>query len=147
MSHNRGAESARWFKYMKEKYPDAAPPGQPLDEYCLRRLAGNVAELSNDKTKALLEGMVLQYYFNLALGEDDRAEGLDLMARKIRELYAEASRARPGALQMDTVAEFKQRILSEILAPNSGWSGEAVARLRTRLNLPVPTNTPPAPKP
>ena len=71
----------------------------------------------------------------------DRARGLQELRRVVR----------PGAPvvvsswhPMDTIPEFKERILKEILAPNSGWSAEWIAHMRTKLNLPAPV---PPPKP
>src|SRR5467141_3588492 len=71
-SNNRMADAGRWFKYVREQYPDSIPPGQNLDEYALQRLTGSVLELSHDKTLAILEGLIRSYYLNLAADEDDR---------------------------------------------------------------------------
>src|SRR3989442_3781698 len=88
-SNNRMADAGRWFKYVREQYPDSIPPGQSLDEYALQRLTGSVLELSHDNTVAILEGLIRSYYLNLAADEDDRAMSYQLFARKLWNLYNE----------------------------------------------------------
>src|SRR5207248_2647069 len=88
-SHDRMADAGRWFKYVRELYPDSIPPGQSLDEYALQRLTGNITELGQYKTADILEGLIRSYFLNLAADDDDRAMSYELFARKLWNIYHE----------------------------------------------------------
>jgi hypothetical protein len=135
-ANNHTAEAGRWFKYVRDKYPDSLPPGQTLDEFALQRLTGTVLELSYDKTKALLEGMIGQYYSNLVMDDENRALGFELFARKLSNMYAERTKGMEQRLAMPPLEEMKRTIRDQFLDPKTGLPPEAAARLRTKLNLP-----------
>jgi hypothetical protein len=149
-AHNRIAAANRWFALLKAKYPDVVRPGLTMEEYALERLAGNMETPGHDRTKAILEGIITQHYHSLAFGEEDAAEGLDLMARKLWNIYTERSGRARAVLQLPPYQEMKATILKDMLADDSGLTAELKAQLRTRLGLPAtqaaPT-TPPAQPP
>ena len=140
-TNNRVSEANRWFKKLKEAYPDAVPPNLALDEYSLERLTGNLAGAGHDKIKAIIEGLIVQHYYNLVLDEDDRALGLDLMARKLWNHY-DQSMGGQARLKLAPLGEMKQTIRAQLLDPKEGLPPESIARLRTKLNLPAPTTPP-----
>lgn len=144
-THHQVAEAQRWFKVVQEQFPDAIPPNLTLPQYALQRLAGDVKELSHDRLKALMEGLFIQYFFNLALDEDDRAEGLEMMARQLWDFTNGRIRDQKQRLSLVPYNEMKQAGLDRLLDPQGGLAPELIARLRTKLNLPVVA--PPAPVP
>src|SRR5258706_7821336 len=99
-ANNKLADAARWFKSIREQYPDSFPPGQTLDDYALQRIAGNLQELPHDRTKAILEGLIGQYYSHLAADDDDRTLGFELVARKLWNAYAENIKGQTQRLTM-----------------------------------------------
>jgi hypothetical protein len=159
-SYDRRAEAERWLKYLGEKYPNeplimglrnTLPGNTTLDEYALARIGEDVNETSPDRVKAILEGLVTQSFYYLAIGVDERAVNYDRLAKKVRQLYQskiEGSEVRVG---LPELSEVKKEVLNQVLGTNSEWSPELQARLRTELNLPAPTNAPvtvaPAPAP
>lgn len=136
-ANNRPGEAARWFKFTRDTYADAFPSGVGLDEYALQRLTGTTLELGHDRTKTLIEGLIRNYFVNLAADEDDRALGFDLFARKLWDRYAESLRGQEKRLGMAPYAAMKLTIQNELLDPKSGLPRETAARLRTKLNLPA----------
>ncbi len=145
-NYNRVAEAERWMKVLRDRYPDAVPPGESAEAYALKRIKERVGDGDHNRTKALIEGWLTQYFENLAVDEDDRAAGLLRMTRQVWDYYAEVSRPRANALAMEPLPEMSQRILSSLLDPATGVPPAYAARLRTKLNLPAaaPTNAPPA---
>ncbi len=144
-THNRRIEAGRYLQQVREKYPDSIPPGQSLDEYALARLSGNLTSLNRDKTILMVEGLVRQYYTNLALDEDERAEGLDAMARQLWSYYTERIGNQGPRLGLPgTLPEMKEAILQELLGPQTPYGPITLGRLLTKLGRPVPTNSPPA---
>ena len=146
--HNRLADANRWMNVLKEKYPDAVPKEQSVEQYSLKRMTETMTDLSHNRTQALIEGLLTQHFENLAIDEDDHATGLLRMAQQVWQHYDSAIRTRPGPLKMEPLEEMSLRIRDELLDPRTGLPPEYSARLRTRLGLPaVPvssTNAPPA---
>jgi len=135
-SQNRMADAGRWFKYVRDQYPDAVPPGQTLDEFALQRLTGDITALGQDKTRLILEGLIRSYYLNLASDEDDRAITYELFARKLRSLYEQKIKGQDVRIGMPSVEEIKRNVLGRMLDPTNGLPPEAAARLRTKLDIP-----------
>jgi hypothetical protein len=140
--HNRLAEANHWLTVLKEKYPDALPPGETVEHYALKRLTENVASLDHNRTKALLEGLLTQHFENLAIDEDDRAAGLLRMARQVWQYYESTIQGRLNALRMEPLPEIASRVRDQLLDPQTGLPPEYSARLRTKLGLPPPSATP-----
>ena len=144
-TYHQVAEAERWFKVAQEKFPDAIPPNLTLEQYALQRLAGDVKQMSHDRLKAIMEGLVVQHYFNLAIDEDDRAEGLEMMARQLWNFTNERIRDQKQRLALVPYNEMKKGVLDQLLVPQNGLAPELIARLRTKLDLPLaPPPAPPA---
>jgi len=139
-THNRLGEANQWLARVRQKYPDAIPAGQSLEEYALQRVLGNLAEPSHDRTKAILAGVILKYFLNVALDDDAQADAYDRMAQKIRQLYENRIKARKQPLAFPPLPEMKRTVLEQFLNPQSRFNPELQARLRTRLALPPPAN-------
>jgi hypothetical protein len=150
-THNQLTEAERWMKVVREKYPDAIPKNVSVEQYALARMTTSISDLNHNRTKALIEGLLFQYFENLSIDNDDRADGLLRMARQIWQFYTSSVTQRPQALKLDPLDEMYKRILDRIVDPASGARPEYTARLRTKLNLPAPkppsTNAPAAAAP
>jgi hypothetical protein len=144
-TYNRPNEAARYFKLAREKYPDAIPEPLTLEEYAVQRLTENLPVLANDRVRAVLEGVIVQYFVNWAIDEDDRAEGLERLARQFWEFYDSRAAARRAALQMPPYLEMKQNVLKYLLDPQSELNPDIIARLRSKLarhGIPIPQAEP-----
>jgi hypothetical protein len=159
-NYNRLAEANRWMGILKQKYPDAVAPGETAESYALQRVIERIGDVDHNRTKALIEGWLNQYFENLVLDEDERAAGLLRNARHVWDYYASFSKSRPQALKMEPFQDMYRRVLDAMLDPTSGLLPEYAGRLRTKLNLPAPapvaapaakappgTGTPPSPAP
>jgi hypothetical protein len=88
--HNRLTEAQKWFEYMARKYPFEVEGYNTVDEYAIGRFVEEVGydkpdQLpgSRDRIKAMVEGLLTQYYQNLAMGEEDTAIARERYARRI----------------------------------------------------------------
>ncbi|HMC28639.1 MAG TPA: hypothetical protein VKM56_12690, partial [Verrucomicrobiae bacterium] len=140
-ANNRQADAAKWFAYVRQQYADAIPAGQSLDEYALQRLTGNIGGLSHDKTKAILEGLIAQYYANLAADDDDRAANFELFARKLWNFYHQQIKGQDVRIGMPPFEVMERTVLDRLLDPTNGLPADAAARLRTKLEIPRPAAT------
>src|SRR5688572_6725549 len=69
-AHNRIAEANKWFALLKQRYPEVVKPGLTMEEFSLERLMGSLEIPGHDRTKAIIEGLLFQYYYSLALDDD-----------------------------------------------------------------------------
>lgn len=160
-THNRISEAQKWFTKLKTTYTNAiTPPELSLDEYAVMRVTEYAGETSRNKTTLMIEGLLQRSFFYQAVGEDEQAEGYSRLAAKIWQTYAKGTefrtmrgneKVRVDRVDLDPMPVIRQRVLDQVLDPDSGYLDEVLAaQLRTALNLPPPppraasTNTPPA---
>ena len=146
-AYNRLKDANHWFALLKQRYPEAVKPGLTFEEFSLERLMGSLEIPGHDRTKAVIEGLIFQHYQSLALDDDDRAEGADLMARKLWNIYMERSGRAREAIKLAPYQDMKAAVLQEILKPDSSFPLPLQLRLRTRLGMPAAAPAPPADKP
>jgi hypothetical protein len=135
-THNQIKRANELFAQLKSTFPSALPADLPLDEYALTRLTGTMKELRNDEAKAVVEGLLRQYYQNLTLDDDDRANGMLLMAQKVWSIYDQKTVR--AAIRLRPFNEMRQYVLEQLLDPEQGLPPELAARLRDKLKLPAP---------
>lgn len=139
--HQRYREANRWLETIKQMYPSDYPPGLTLDDYMLRRVGEDVGETDMNKTISNIRGVLTQSFYNLAIGEDDQAQGYLLLARNIWNRYmgkivGGPSAKRVGLPELDAM---RAEVLTNLLARFTPPLAQA---LRTRLNLPAPEAAP-----
>jgi hypothetical protein len=154
--NNRVAEAAKWYRLLGEKYPDKpildkAPKSFPrtltLDEYAVARVQSEIGDSSQERTTAVIEGMLARAYYELALGHDDRYAGFKLLAGKIYEHFtAEISGVKSNLQRMGLppFADLNRTVLGQLLDPQRGLPYAARAVIRSQLEMPAETNLPPA---
>ena len=128
--HNRLAEAAKWYSYLGSQYPDqpvvngqpnSLPRNLPLDQYAVGCVQEAVSEtMDQNRVQAVIEGLVVNAYSSLTLGQDDRAAGFKLLAEKVRATYVSKTKQRPEALPIPPVEELQQTILQRLLDPKEG---------------------------
>ena len=161
-SHNRVSEAAKWYRYMGEKYPDKTildgdtnsfPRNVTLDRYVFDRMQMDINETDVNRVRADMEGLLVNCYMSLAIGEDDRAAGFKLLARQIHVSFMSRIKDSEGRVGLPPFESIDATIRNRVLDPNEGVPFEIRAALRSRLGLPAEeappatapgTNAPPA---
>ena len=125
----------------------------------MARVQSELGDTSQERTTGVIEGLLAQSYYELAIGQDDRSAGFRLLARKVYDNYQkkiskmQSNLARVGLPPFDVM---NRTVLNELLdtqKPVCPIAARAV--LRTQLGLPaetiapvvgtVSTNSPPGP--
>ena len=154
-ANNRTADARKWFSYFVKLYglgpQSGIAEGSTMEDFALSKVTEDINETSRDRVTALLLGFISQSYFNLALGEDDQAIGLERMAAKIHQNYRirTAHPASVTRVEIPGLDVIKQNVLRDMLTPSTNTNPEFQAVLRSKLNLPAdfgrsPTNAPAA---
>lgn len=144
-THNREQDAARWHDYLSKKYPNRyTRPGQTVTEFVLERYK-EIMDLGKDKVQSALEGMFLRHFYELAIGEDDRAQGYVNLIKQIHAEYAKkVARSERDRVDLPPLAKLRQDVFDRIInAPaGEGWNPQLRLQLLTALNLPAPKNAP-----
>src|SRR4051812_12117585 len=94
--YNRISDAAKWFTYLGEKYPDkpildgnpnSFPRTLTLEQYAIACVQEDINDMSPDRVRTIIEGLLRNSCVSLIMGEDDRAMGLQLLARKAWAAY------------------------------------------------------------
>ncbi len=158
--YNRVADAARWYKYLSTKYPnkpvldnkpDSLPATLTLDQYAVARVQGDVSDSGGkDRTQGVVEGLLVNSYRSMALGEDSPAAGFRLLAQQVWNSYqSHMPTERLAAIGLNPFADIDREVRRRLLDPKDGEPPEVRAVLRTKLgDLPetsVPTGATNAP--
>lgn len=151
---NRVADAQKWYDYVGKIYPnkpileykpDSLPKNVTLDQYCVARVQGDVTDTSSDTATAAIEGLLIQAYENLALGQDDRYAGFRLLAGKVYEVYMKkigAYKADVARVGLPPFRDINHTVLIHLLDPQNGLPYDARAVIRSELKIPGDVNQP-----
>jgi hypothetical protein len=152
--NNRIADAAKWYHLLGQDYPDnTILDGQPdsfpknltLDEYAVARVQEEVGDTSQERTAGVIDGLLQNAYYSLAIGQDDRYAGFKLLARKVHENYQKKIGRMASNLERVGLPSFEmldKTVLNQMLDPQNGAPFAARAVLRSQLGLPGETNAP-----
>ena len=147
--YNRITDAAKWFKLLGEQYPDkiiidgdmnSFPRNVTLDQFAVACVQEDINDMSQDRVRTVIEGLLVTSYTSLIVDEDDRAAGLKNLARKAWQTYqTKIPTERQSAIGLPPFAEIDRDVRTRMLNPENGLPPEARARLRTKLQLPAET--------
>lgn len=139
--HNRQADANRWFKILKEKYPRPEYQNLSVDEYAVIQVTEQAGDLSQDRMKAVLQGLWETSFYNLAIGEDDQAVSYDRLAQNVYANYQRRTSESQHRVGLPPKDFLKRDVLNRLLEPGNPVSDEMKNVLRTKLGLAAGANT------
>ena len=146
---NRVREGEQWLRYLRQKFPDAVPADSTLADYAVARASENVGERNQTKINGLVKAMIVRSFDALLDGNEEDA---NQYMQRAAELWSSYTTRTAGSQRTALVplAEVKEIVLKEMLAPDGGLTPEHKAILLTRFpeaaTLLAPTNAPPPKK-
>ena len=143
-THNRQTEALKWLAYLRANYPTAIPESMDIDSYAVERVTEVTSETSVDRTKAVLQGLIGSSFYFLGIGEEEQSLGLDRLAQRAWVRFQGKIANSTNRIGLPPMSVLKRDVLNRMLDPEKGVNPLLAAQLRTALNLPAPTNAPPA---
>ncbi len=151
--NDRVAEAAKWYKLLGDKYPNkiildgdmtSFPKNLSLDEYAVRRVQEEIGDTSEERTQAVVQGLLARAYAELAIGEDDRYEGFKLLSQKVYQHYNDRvqGHGNENRVPLSPYADINRIVLHDLLDPQNGAPYAARAVIRSHLGMPAETNAP-----
>ena len=153
--YNRLADAAQWYKYLSTKYPDkpvldnqpkSLPATLTLQQYAVARVQGDISDSGGrDRTKGVVEGLLVNSYRSMVLNEDAAAAGFKLLARQVWISYQGGlPQERIAAIGLPPFEQTDQDVRRRMLDIQEGEPPEVRAVLRAKLGEPPETTAPPA---
>ncbi len=151
---NRLTDARNWYQYIGKLYPDkpilqfqpdSLPKNVPLDDYVVSRVQGDVTDTSPDTAAEAIEGLLVQAYVNLVIGQDDRYEGFRLLAAKTYDVYMRKigkDTKDVGRVGLPPFHDLNHVVLVHLLDPQNGLPYDARAIIRSELKIPGDPNQP-----
>jgi hypothetical protein len=154
--NNRIADAAKWYKLLGEKYPDkiildtdpnSFPRNLTLDDYAVARVQEEIGDTSQERTTAVVEGLLGNSYVAMAMGQDDRSAGFKLLAGKVYEHYVSKTTGHGNEVRvaLPPFDVLNRTVLNDLLDPQKPilpYAARAV--IRTQLGMLPETNAPAA---
>ena len=133
-THHQLEEAKRWYDYVRELYPGSIPEEVSLEEYAFLRLEEEFGSTSQDRLKAMMLGILGQSFYYLAIDDEDRAMGMDLLVRKMWDrFHNEIGDGQDVRVGIPPIRELKREVLLRMLDPEEGLAPILADQLRTRL--------------
>ncbi|HXE41547.1 MAG TPA: hypothetical protein VN516_00885, partial [Candidatus Baltobacteraceae bacterium] len=146
--NNRIKDAQYWFDYLGKKYPDrplvdkvpnSYAKNLTLDEYAFDRVQEDVGETSLERITSIIEGMLAHAYEDLAIGQNDRAAGYQMLAQKVYDRYQNEMGNDQKRVTLPPMNNLKRDVLKLILDQENGLPFAARAAIRTQLGMPAET--------
>jgi len=140
--NNRQDEARKWFKYIGERYPDRTmldkdpnsfPKNLTLEDYVIGRVSEDVGETSLVRITSVVEGMLYQAYLDLAIGQNDRSAGYQLLAQQVYDRYQDKMGNDQKRVTLPPMNDLKKDVLRTLLDPENGLPFAARAIIEGRL--------------
>jgi hypothetical protein len=146
---DRMSEAQKWFNYLAQQYPDlpiidgepnSLPRNLTLDQYAVAVIQVDIGETSQENVTAAIGGLLLQAYYNLAIGEDDRYQNLKGLAARVYDSYTGKAIRYKGLdrMALPPFETLNETVIRHLLDPQSGVPYAARAALATQLRIPLP---------
>lgn len=138
-SYGRENAAREWYAYLKEKYPNApGTEGKSMEEYAFSRVQEEAGSTDPNRMRAVLEGYIEQYLYDLAIGEDDHAMSMRRTARQLHARYQTAVGAMSAVrVGLAPYAQTEQMVLKRLVNPEYGFPTLLRGQLLTKLGLPA----------
>ena len=119
------------------------PATLTLDQYAVARVQGDVSDSGgHDRTKGVIEGLLVNSYRSMVLAEDAAAAGFKLLARQVWLGLPKRAFPRNGSprLACEPFEEIDQEVRRRMLDAQAGEPPEVRAVLRAKLGEPPETS-------
>ena len=139
--HYRLQESAEWFKELKALFPKSVTSGVSLEEFALTRFEANLAKANMNEARIIINGLIRQFLYYLAIGEEDQALGYRNMSELAYNRYQERVRHAASRLALPPYGDLLKGVMDRIMQGEEGFSDNMIASLKTRVEI-APAETP-----
>ena len=140
--HHQMETSGLWFAELKKRFPDSLPAGLSLEEFALNRFEKNLVKADMNQARVIIEGMMRQFLYYLAIGEEDQALGYSNLSQIAWERYQQRVQKAASRLALPPYEEMMSSLLDRIFTGERGFTPSMIAALKTRVRFTDTDGTP-----
>lgn len=144
-THNRLAEAAVWFRNLQEEYPGTVPPEMGLEAFVIEQVTRLGTQLSPERTRGIIEGLLVSGYRHYALGDEPQAVGHVQLAKQIWLRCETRFAGQEGRVGLPPFEALQRGVFDQVLGGQTPISGNLAEHLRQRAGLPAPDRPEPTP--
>ena len=133
--HHRLAESSEWFGELKSRFPDSLPKGISLEEFALNRFESNLVKANMNEARVIINGLIRQFLYFLAIGDEDQALGYRNMSEIAWKNYHKPAQRSTERLALPPYGKLLRNMLQRINQGEEGFSEGMIAALKTRVEI------------
>lgn len=136
-TYGRMVEARAWYQYFKENFPEDPDTELAMDQLALKQISDKIVSGSRDKNRLIIEGLIVNAFKNLVIGEKDRAEGYLMMAEKAHASFTRKieNTGSENRLSLPPLNSILQDTLTQALDGGHGFTPEMRAFLRAELGV------------
>ncbi len=136
--HHRLDESVEWFKELKRRFPESIPDNISLEEFALNRFESNLVKADMNRTRVIINGLIRQFLYFLAIGDEDQAMGYRNMSELAWNRYHKRVEHATNRLALPPLNEMIKSVLDRINQGEEGFSPAMIGALNTRVKVEAP---------
>ncbi|MBI3869010.1 MAG: hypothetical protein HY299_10830 [Verrucomicrobia bacterium] len=136
---NRIAEAERWFKLVRERYPDFTDGQTKMEPYALGRLQELIQDGNYQRTKSILLGFIQSQVYAEALDEEDNVLHYEYLAQTLYTRFM-AKYGGTDRIKLQDFSDIQREVLCDLLNPETGLYPHLAARVMSRRKISSYTN-------
>jgi len=134
-AHNQREAAASWFRRLQEEYPNAVPVHQDIDDFVIQHVTRLAAGATQDRVRAVIEGLLVTAYQHYALGDDDPAVGHVLLARRVWERHQARFAGQEERAGLPPFEALQREMYARVISGGTTISVRLAEQLRQRAGL------------
>ena len=134
-THNLKFEANQYFQKLQELYPDAVQEGVLIEDFVVERVI-TFSDLNPARARLLVEGYLQNYFYYVALQEDEIAMGNYAMAEQVRQKYNQKVKDRIQEIGLPSIEELGEQKAREIISRklSTNFTPEMIDVLKARVD-------------
>lgn len=132
-THNLKNEAQQFYDRLGQLYPESIEEGVDMENFVVERVI-TFADLNPARARVLVEGYLQNFFYYMAIHEDELALGAQSMATQIHDRYNEKVKDRIQEIGLPPIQEMGVLKAQEILNGNPRFNPEMINILKARVD-------------
>ena len=136
-TYGRMQEARAWYDFFREQFEEDPDTKLAMDELALKQVSDKIVSGTMDKNRLIIEGLIVNAFKSMVVGEPDRAEGYLAMAEKAWAGFTQkvVNTKSETRLSLPSVDAILQDVLKQVLDGGHGFNLQMIAYLKSELGI------------
>lgn len=136
-TYGRMQEARAWYDFFREQFAEDPDAKLAMDQLALKQVSDKIVSGTMDKNRLIIEGLIVNAFKSMVMGEPDRAEGYLAMAEKAWAGFTQkvVNTKSDNRLSLPSVDVILQDVLKQVLDGGHGFTPQMIAYLKSELGI------------